>query len=106
METSVSEISLTSRIGTRMGCKGNTNASTSQTSKAYEYDSTMTNEEEDSIQQPDKTRKIQARITAVAQSQADLQAKFEKVIESLTKDIAKKDEVNAMLEAEICALRG
>ena len=102
----MSEISFSSRTGLRTGCKGSTNISTNQTSKVHEYDSTLPNEDEDSIQRPDRTRQIQARIAVVEQCQADTQAKFEKVIGNLRKEVAKKDEVNAMLEAEIGALRG
>jgi hypothetical protein len=35
-----------------------------------------------------------------------LQGKFEKVLQSLNREVAKKDEANAMLEAEINFLRG
>jgi hypothetical protein len=73
MEVSVSEISLSSRMGLR---KGITNTSTNQTSKGQDYDSTMPNEDEDSIQRPDMLRQIQGRITSVEQSQSELQSKF------------------------------
>jgi hypothetical protein len=80
MEQSISEISLSSRLGLRSGLKGKTGTSTNQTSKGLEFDSTLAADEEDSIQRPDRAKEIQKRIAIVEQSQIELHAKFEKVI--------------------------
>lgn len=76
MEQSVSQISMSSRLGLRSDIKGKNTTSTNLTSKAQDYDSTYTADEEDSIQRPDRAKEIQKRIAVVEQCQGELQAKF------------------------------
>ena len=65
MESSLGSISISSRIDLKSNCKENTNTSTNQTLKGHDYESAITHLDEDSIQAPEKSRKIQTKITLI-----------------------------------------